>query len=252
MRILVTNDDGIYSPGIAALARVASRFGEVRVVAPDVEQSGASHAVTPHRPVSYRPTPAFKEAEAYRVNGTPADCVALGVNRWSGVDLVLSGVNLGLNVGNGIWHSGTVAAVKQAALLGIRGIAFSTPVTGDEPNFDVLDPHVERVLGELLPEDHVRLVNVNVPAEPRGIRWTRQYVGAYDGKVVPDTDPAGREIFWFTVVPIVETEPDSDIWALERDLISITPLRLNLTDEPTLEHLRDRHPLGDDAVGQRP
>jgi 5'-nucleotidase len=245
MRILVTNDDGIYSPGIAALARVASRFGEVRVVAPDVEQSGASHAVTPHRPVSYRPTPAFREAEAYRVNGTPADCVALGVNRWSSVELVLSGVNLGLNVGNGIWHSGTVAAVKQAALLGIRGIAFSTPVTGDEPNFEALDAHVERVLGELLPEDHVQLVNVNIPAEPRGIRWTRQYVGAYDGKVVPDTDPAGREIYWFTVVPIVETEPDSDIWALERDLISITPLRLNLTDEPTLEHLRERHPLGD-------
>ena len=241
MRILVTNDDGIYSPGIASLARVASKFGEVRVVAPDVEQSGASHAVTPHRPVSYRPTPAFRAAEAYRVNGTPADCVALGTNRWSSVDLVLSGINLGLNVGNGIWHSGTVAAVKQAALLGIRGIAFSTPVTGDEPDFESLEPHVERVLSELLPEELVRLVNVNIPSNPTGVRWTRQFVGAYDGKVVPDTDPGGREIFWFTVVPIEETEADSDIWAIERDLISITPLRLNLTDEAALEGLRARH-----------
>ena len=245
MRILVTNDDGIYSPGIAALARVASKFGEVRVVAPDVEQSGASHAVTPHRPVSYRPTPAFRVAEAFRVNGTPADCVALGTNRWSSVDLVLSGINLGLNVGNGIWHSGTVAAVKQAALLGIRGIAFSTPVTGDEPDFESLEPHVERVLAELLPEDLVRLVNVNIPSTPTGVRWTRQFVGAYDGKVVPDTDPGGREIFWFTVVPIEETEADSDIWAIERDLISITPLRLNLTDEDALEDLRGRHMFDD-------
>jgi 5'-nucleotidase len=245
MRILVTNDDGIYSPGIAALARVASKFGEVRVVAPDVEQSGASHAVTPHRPVSYRPTPAFRVAEAFRVNGTPADCVALGTNRWPSVDLVLSGINLGLNVGNGIWHSGTVAAVKQAALLGIRGIAFSTPVTGDEPDFESLEPHVERVLAELLPEDLVRLVNVNIPSTPTGVRWTRQFVGAYDGKVVPDTDPGGREIFWFTVVPIEETEADSDIWAIERDLISITPLRLNLTDEDALEDLRGRHIFDD-------
>ena len=245
MRILVTNDDGIYSPGIAALARVASKFGEVRVVAPDVEQSGASHAVTPHRPVSYRPTPAFRVAEAFRVNGTPADCVALGTNRWPSVDLVLSGINLGLNVGNGIWHSGTVAAVKQAALLGIRGIAFSTPVTGDEPDFESLEPHVERVLAELLPEDLVRLVNVNIPSTPTGVRWTRQFVGSYDGKVVPDTDPGGREIFWFTVVPIEETEADSDIWAIERDLISITPLRLNLTDEDALEDLRGRHIFDD-------
>jgi 5'-nucleotidase len=82
MRILVSNDDGIYSPGILSLARVAQRFGEVRVVAPDVEQSSASHAVTSSRPLTYRRTPQLGEIEAYRVNGTPADCVALGVYNW--------------------------------------------------------------------------------------------------------------------------------------------------------------------------
>jgi 5'-nucleotidase len=73
--------------------------------------------------------------------------------------------------------------------------------------------------------------------------WTRQYIGSYDGKVVADTDPVGREIFWFTIVPVEEYESDTDVWAIENDYISITPLRLNLTDEPELEHLRGRHPL---------
>src|SRR5687768_17305820 len=129
MQILVSNDDGIYSPGIATLARVASRFGDVRVVAPDVEQSSASHAITASKPLSYRPTRIIEGVEAYRVNGTPADCVALGAHHWESVDVVLSGINLGTNLGNALWHSGTLAAAKQAALLGLRGIAFSTPVT---------------------------------------------------------------------------------------------------------------------------
>src|SRR5690349_6785015 len=146
MRILVSNDDGIYSPGIQALAEVAKQFGEVRVVAPDVEQSSMGHAITANRPLSYRRSPVLKDFSAYRVNGTPADCVALGISQWERTDLVLSGINLGLNLGNSIWHSGTVAAAKQAVLLGIRGIAFSTPVDDQEPDFEKLKPHVETVL----------------------------------------------------------------------------------------------------------
>src|SRR3954451_9284954 len=107
MRILVSNDDGIYSPGIAALAQIASKFGDVRVVAPDVEQSSASHAITSSRPLRYRRTDIFDGIEA-------ADCVALGIYHWDHVDVVLSGINLGPNLGNGTWHSGTLAAAKQA------------------------------------------------------------------------------------------------------------------------------------------
>src|SRR5215471_1149825 len=141
MRILVSNDDGIYSPGIQALAEVAKGFGDVRVVAPDVEQSSMGHAITANRPLNYRLAPVLKEFSAFRVNGTPADCVALGVSQWDQkVDLVLSGINLGSNLGNSIWHSGTVAAAKQAVLLGARGIAFSIPVPTDEPDFDALKP----------------------------------------------------------------------------------------------------------------
>src|ERR1043165_3664577 len=106
MRILISNDDGIYSPGIVALAKVASRYGQVRIVAPDVEQSSMGHAITSSRPLRCRRTPLPGGFDAYRVNGTPADCVALGVFEWKRVDLVLSGINLGSNLGSACWHSG--------------------------------------------------------------------------------------------------------------------------------------------------
>jgi len=132
MHILVANDDGIYSPGLRALARAAREFGDVRIVAPDVEQSSMGHAITHSRPLRIRRTP-IDDFDAYRVNGTPADCVALGVDGWGGADLVLSGINLGYNLGNSIWHSGTLAAAKQASLLGCRGFALSASTGGDEP-----------------------------------------------------------------------------------------------------------------------
>src|SRR5688572_10014929 len=176
MRILISNDDGIYSPGLAALAEVAAKFGDVRVVAPDVEQSSMSHAITSSRPLSYRRTPITKfdgtKIEAYRVNGTPADCVALGVHNWEGIEVVLSGVNLGTNLGSAVWHSGTLAAAKQAALLGLRGIAFSTPTTEEEPDFPKLKPWVEKALRMLLEQKNLPLANVNIPVTPQGICWT--------------------------------------------------------------------------------
>src|SRR3954452_18183107 len=186
MRILITNDDGVYSPGIAALAQVASGFGEVRVVAPDVEMSSASSSITSSRPVTYKRTP-LPGIDAYRVNGTPADCVTLGMSLWDKVDLVLSGINIGTNLGNAIWHSGTLAGAKQASLLGLRGIAFSTPATETEqPNFELLKTSVVAVLERLLQSAELMLVNVNLPAQaPRGTLWTRQSVRHYDGRVVP-------------------------------------------------------------------
>ena len=139
MRILVSNDDGIYSPGIAVLAEIASEFGSVRVVAPDVERSSAGHSITASRPLSYKPT-RLAELTAYRVNGTPADCVSLGAYHWEKVDIVLSGLNLGFNLGNSIWHSGTVAAAKQAALLGLRGVALSVPAGAESAAYQVSTP----------------------------------------------------------------------------------------------------------------
>jgi 5'-nucleotidase len=241
MKILIANDDGIYSPGIVALADVAARFGEVRIVAPDVEQSSMGHAITHSRPLAYRHTP-IKGFEAYRVNGTPADCVALGAHHWDKVDLVLSGINLGPNLGNGMWHSGTLAAAKQAALLGVRGIALSTPAEGSAPDFASLDSWVEQVLRMLIPLDDLPLVNVNLPVAPRGVKWTRQSVRHYDGLVVPGEDPMGRQHFWITVVPQEPADEGTDRWAVENGYVSLTPLRLDLTDHQALDTARALEP----------
>src|SRR3989337_2426831 len=192
MRILITNDDGVYSPGIAALAQVASRFGEVHIVAPDVEMSSASHSITASRPVTYKRTPLpGTELEAYRVNGTPGDCVMLGTTLWEDVALVLSGINIGTNLGNALWHSGTLAGAKQAALLGLRGIALSAPATDRElPDFELLKPWVATVLEALLGAPALPRVNVNFPVgAPRGTQGPCQSMRHYDGKTVPGKDP---------------------------------------------------------------
>jgi len=235
MRILVTNDDGIYSPGLAALADVAAAFGEVRIVAPDVEMSAQGHAITTSRPLSYKRTP-IGGFEAYRVHGTPADCVALGAHNWQKIDVVLSGINLGSNLGNGMWHSGTIGAARQAALLGVRGVAFSAPVTSGDPDFAALKPAVQRVLEMLLVRQDLELVNVNLPERaPLDIQWTRQSVRHYEGSVVPGTDPMGREHFWLIARPMEAPEEGTDRWAVERGYVSMTPLRLDLTNERQLE-----------------
>lgn len=239
MRILITNDDGVYSPGIAALAQAASRFGEVRIVAPDVEMSSASQSITASRPVSWKRT-AIPGLDAYRVNGTPSDCVMLGTTLWEKVDVVLSGINIGTNLGNAVWHSGTLAGAKQGALLGRRGIALSAPATDKEqPDFELLKPWVTSVLELLLAIKDPCLVNVNFPARsPRGIRWTRQSLRHYDGRVAPAKDPMGRTHYWFTVVPVEATEEGTDRWAIEQGYVSVMPLTLDLTDHAQLSAMQ--------------
>ena len=244
MRILVTNDDGIYSPGLAALAKAATKFGEVKIVAPDVEQSSMGHAVTHSRPIRYKKSPIeFKEIEAYRVNGTPADCVALGTHLWTHTDIVLSGINMGPNLGNSMWHSGTLAAAKQAVLFGIKGIALSIPVGKTEPDFGAIEDSLEKVLGTLLVDTKLALYNVNFPPSPKGIKWTNQSVRFYDGTIIPGTDPHGNKHYWFTVKPLEAAEEGTDRWAVENDFVSITPLRLDLTDEKELERLKKQTPF---------
>lgn len=241
----MSNDDGIYSPGIAALADVASDFGTVRIVAPNVEQSSMGHAITASRPLSFRAT-RIVGPEAYRVNGTPADCVSLGAFKWGKVDLVLSGCNLGFNLGNSIWHSGTLAGAKQAALLGLRGIAFSAP-SGIE-DFSSLKPWMHQVLDALLGATELNLVNVNLPRDPRGLVWTRVSVRQYDGVIVPTRDPMGRELYWSSVTPIEGADEGTDRWAVEQNWISLTPLCLDLTDHRLLAQCREQRPLDEELA----
>jgi 5'-nucleotidase len=236
MNILISNDDGIYSPGLSALAKVASEFGKVRIVAPDIEQSSMGHAITSSRPLNYKKTD-IGDFDAYRINGTPADCVTLGCFLWAEIDVVLSGINLGPNIGNAIWHSGTLAAAKQGTLLNKKGIAFSTPSVNGKFDFQYISPFVREVMELLFNDMRPNLINVNLPPTPRGIKWTRQSVRHYDGVVKPGTDPMGRQHYWYTVRPVEATEGDSDRWALENNYVSMTPLRLDLTDESELEKM---------------
>jgi 5'-nucleotidase len=210
-----------------------------------------AHAITATRPLSHRRARVGR-FEAFRVNGTPADCVGLGQYVWGVVDIVFSGINLGLNVGNSMWHSGTLAAAKQASLLGMRGISFSTPESGDEPSYDALRPYLEEVIARLLELPQLTLVNVNLPRNPRGVRFTRQSVRHYDGRIVRDEDPYGREIFWFAPRPLEPADEGTDRWAIEHDLVSITPLRLDLTDSAALADLRRGVPWPADRAFTHP
>lgn len=236
MKILVTNDDGIYSPGLLCLAQVASAYGEVIVMAPDVEQSSMGQAITSGRPITFKKSPIhFEGIEAFRVAGTPADCVALGVHLFEDVELVLSGVNIGANLGNSAWHSGTLSAARQAVLFGVRGIALSVSVGEGEPDFEILEPAIEAALKETVNMNELKLLNINFPRNPLGqIAWTRQSVRHYDGKIMPNKDPMGRQHYWFTVIPIEPEEEDSDRWAVKHGKTSITPMILDLTDEKYL------------------
>ncbi len=248
MRILVANDDGVFSPGLQVLAEVASAFGEVRIVAPDVEQSSVGSAITASRPLSYRPT-RIGRFDGWRVNGTPADCIALGIHHWSQVDVVLSGINQGLNLGTAMWHSGTLAAAKQAALFGVRGIALSASPRETQEEYGALKPWIAAVLETLTKKDNEALFyNVNFPSAPQGIKWTRQSVRQYDGKVVPGTSPSGRTHFWFTAVPLEGVEEGTDRWAFSEHYVSVTPLRLDLTDEDALKSSQKSLRFRDDHI----
>jgi len=238
MRILVSNDDGVFSPGILALAKVAQEFGQTRVVAPDVEQSAMSHAITVRRPLHYTKTVLEDGIEAYRVDGTPADCVALGTHHWDEVDLVLTGINLGHNLGHNIWHSGTVAAAKQAAFLRIPAIAFSARYSDTVTDYSKLAPFIRDVITDMLETPQTLLLNVNFPDDPVGVMWTRQSVRQYEGYVIPGEDPMGRAHYWFAEEPRERIEEGTDRWAVEHDHVSVTPLRLDLTDETVLAHAK--------------
>lgn len=237
MRILVSNDDGIFSPGLTALAEVAAKFGEVVIFAPDFEQSAMGHAITIRRPLQYRRVKMLRGFEAYRVNGTPADCVAMGLFTQQHIDLVLSGINLGTNLGSDIWHSGTVAAAKQGVIHGVPAIAFSQVLNGDEPVYDETKPYITRVIEMLLKGEQPRLVNVNLPKHPKGLRWTHQSIRQYNGQVVESKNPSGETNYWLSETPITNPDPDSDRWAVDNDLVSLTPLELGQTDEPWLAKL---------------
>ncbi len=242
-RILVTNDDGVFSEGIKLLAKALSDLGEVVVVAPDREQSASGHALTLSRPLRMTRL----EPNWYAVDGTPTDCVNLGLLHLlkdQKPDLVCSGINFGLNLGDDVTYSGTVSATFEGTLLGVPSLAFSQEVAEGfsfEPAARFARTLAAMVLGETtLPEDLI--LNVNVPSGPiSGVSFSRLGKRTYQQSVVEKIDPRGRKYYWIAGTPKWKPESGTDFEAISEGRISITPLHLDLTYYPGLDTLA---PLG--------
>ncbi|HTV90280.1 MAG TPA: 5'/3'-nucleotidase SurE [Stellaceae bacterium] len=246
-RILISNDDGVGSPGIRALEKIARALSDdVWVVAPELEQSGASHSLTTRRPLRLHEV----APRRYAVDGTPTDCIVLAVKRLlrdQPPDLVLSGINGGSNVGEDLTYSGTVAAAMEATLLGIPAVALSQDFRDGEPvpwqTGDAFGPDVlSRLLRRPWPDS--TLFNINFPAVPpgqaTGYAVTSQGRRAIADNLMEGVDPRGRPYYW--IGPVREAggaDPGTDVAALRDNKVSITPIHLDLTNIPVLAALRE-------------
>jgi 5'-nucleotidase len=248
--ILVTNDDGISSPGIKILSKTLKSIGDVYVVAPETEQSAVAHALTLHRPLRFKKV----GSKTYYVNGTPTDCVIIGVNKIlpHRPDIIVSGINNGANLGDDISYSGTVAAAIEGTFLGVPSIAVSSVRDSQNNNNsrkDALKFQVAanfardialKVINRGLPEN--TLLNVNVPncAKINGVRITKQGKLVYDNSVQELRDPRGNEYYWVGGgIPQWESGENTDFGAVQDGYISVTPVHLDLTNHEAIKYLEE-------------
>jgi 5'-nucleotidase len=243
VRILISNDDGYFAPGIEALAKALADVGDVTVVAPERDRSGASNSLTLDRPLTVRRAP---NGFLY-VNGTPTDCVHLAV---TGLlddlpDIIVSGINLGQNMGDDTIYSGTVAAATEGYLLGLPSIAISLS-TKEGRHFDT----ASRIAADLVrrfgehPVHEPMLLNVNVPDVPgealEGIEVTRLGKRHKAEGVVKTTNPRGQVIYWVGAAgPAADAGPGTDFHAVAANRVSITPLQMDLTHAQQMGAVRD-------------
>ena len=238
-RIIVTNDDGVFSEGIERLAAALSDVGDVYTVAPDQERSAAGHSLTLHHPLRAK----LIGPQRWSVDGTPTDCVNWGVLHLLRDDhpkLLFSGINLGLNLGDDVTYSGTVSAAFEGTLIGIPSVAISQEIeTGF--TFDAAADFARRLAIQLLeqPLSPGTLINVNVPAgTPRGVKVVRQGKRRYGEAVIEKKDPRGRPYYWIGATPPKgDLEKGTDLFAVAEKYISMTPLHLDMTHYHSLEHL---------------
>src|SRR3990172_6107542 len=236
--LLLTNDDGVHASGLQALAEALAELGEGHGLAPEREQSACGHALTLHRPLRV----ARLGERRFAVNGTPSDCVNLGVLGFlpERPVLVVSGVNHGSNLGDDVTYSGTVSAAMEGTLLGVPSIAVSLVSGGEfDRAAEVARLVATRVLVTGLPRK--TLLNVNVPAQPaRGLRLTRLGHRVYSEKIVEQTDPRGRTHYWIGAgEPEWEDLHGTDMGAIHDGYVSVSPLHLDLTNHRALEQLAD-------------
>jgi len=246
--ILVTNDDGVHSPGLTSLFQAMNALGDAYIIAPDRERSAVSHALTMHRPLRVEQ---LKE-RVYSINGTQTDCVAVGINKILPVRpvFVVSGINKGANLGDDITYSGTVSAAIESTIMGIPAFAVSLFMQKQplwHANFETsagIAGDIGRyILAHSLPYD--TLLNVNIPDVPRGsikgLKLTRQGKRIYDDSIKETFDPHGEKHYWIGGgKPYWEHGEDTDIQAVQDQYVSITPIHLDLTNYDALDFLKDK------------
>ncbi len=247
MRLLLTNDDGIFSEGLVILAQKLSHIADVTIVAPDRERSATAHAITMHKPLRVEKVIIPQCCvNAWKVNGTPSDCVKLALEALLDFkpDIVLSGINRGSNLGTDVMYSGTVSAAIEAALSGIPAIAFS--VTGYENiNFDIPAELAmslyQQIYIKKFPDNS--LLNINIPPQNKenlnGVYIThlgiRKYKNSFDKRI----DPRGRTYYWLGGEVIENTDDiGSDVWAINNNYISVTPIHFDLTKYDTIDYIK--------------
>jgi len=261
VRILLCNDDGINARGIHALMRELSSIAEIYVVAPDRERSGTGHSITVFDPIRVTKVNLPGIKAGWIVRGTPVDCVKLAINKLISeeIDLVVSGINHGPNLGTDILYSGTVSAAAEGVIMGVPSLAVSLNSFNEDMDFDFAARFTRKVVKTVIKQglDKQTLLNINIPAllpdEIKGIRITKLGVRNYDNLFEERQDPRGNTYYWLGGgVVEEEQEEESDVIAVEADWISITPIHLDLTDYKLIKEFRetfacylDKHDSGD-------
>jgi len=241
--ILITNDDGIHAPGLQILFKKSRKLGQVTIIAPEHDNSAASHSLTMNRPLRVREI----EANVYTINGTPTDCVTIGIGKIlpHKPDLVLSGINPGPNLGDDVSYSGTVSAAIEATMLGIPSIAVSLAAESEPLHYETAATFTVKlatmILERGLPKD--TLLNVNIPNitpdKIKGLAFTRRGRRLYDDAIKEIYDPWGKKHYWIGGgTPSFDTGEDTDSAAISVNKISITPMHLDPTNYEALKILQ--------------
>ncbi len=242
-RILVTNDDGVYAPGLQVLFHESQKLGEAVIIAPEHDNSAASHSLTMDRPLRLKKL----DENVYAINGTPTDCVMIGIGKIlvHKPDLVISGINPGANLGDDVSYSGTVSAAIESTMLGIPSIAVSLAADSEPYHYETAGTFINTlariILDRGLPQD--TLLNVNIPntgiEKIAGVQFTRRGRRLYEGAIKETNDPWGRMHYWIGGgIPSWDPDEATDSAAISVNKISITPMHLDPTNYEALKILQ--------------
>jgi 5'-nucleotidase len=243
MQILLTNDDGIFAPGLAAIYKELVKMGDVTVVAPADSRSGASHSITFSQPLVCNKVDINGQFAGFSVQGSPADCVKLAVMQLHDgpIDLLVAGINNGSNAGINVYYSGTVAAAMEGAFLKIPAVAMSL-ATEEQMDFDRAAKYCARILEKLMPVRNGDVININIPllskGEPKGVRVVPQSTKVFDEYYIQQKNEQGQTVFQLAGVPDLAEESPADITSLVEGFITITALAPGMTDHERTHELK--------------